>query len=414
MRAAADELDFERAAKLRDDLQALTRALERNAVVLGDATDADVFALAEDPLEVGVQVFHVRGGRIRGERGFVVERVEDLTTAELVGRVLVRQYAEGGDVPREVLVPETPPDLPAVTEWLEGLRGGRVEVRVPQRGDKRALQETAARNAGQILASHKTRRAGDLSTRGKALDELRLALGMADAPLRIECIDVSHLQGTDPVGSLVVFEDGLPKKNDYRRFALRDVANDDVRAIREIVSRRFRRLAAESEPTPDDPTPGIDPLTGRPRKFSYPPQLFVVDGGRPQAEAAAAVMSELGVVDITVVGLAKRLEEVWVPGDREPVILGRTSEALYLLQRIRDEAHRFAITYQRTKRRPRLVDSLLDAVPGLGATRKKAVLREFGSLTRLRSASADEIAAVRGIGPTLAAAIVTVLQDEAS
>jgi excinuclease ABC subunit C len=420
MKQAAAELDFERAARLRDDLRALERALEKSAVVFGDGTDADVIAIADEQLEAAVQVFHVRGGRIRGQRGFVVDKVEDLSVAELVGQLLVRSYGgESGDgVPREVLVPALPPDAEAVADWLSGLRGSRVDLRVPRRGDKRDLMDTVRRNAEQSLALHKTRRASDLSARGRALEELQEALDLPEAPLRIECIDVSHLQGTDVVASLVVFEDGLPRKSEYRRFALRGAAgadgasNDDVRSIAEVVSRRFAHLLAERAPSPDDPVPGVDPTTGRPRKFAYPPQLFVVDGGRPQVEAAAGAMSELGIVDVALVGLAKRLEEVWLPGEPDPVVLPRSSEALYLLQRLRDEAHRFAITYQRAKRSTRLVDSLLDEVPGLGQARKKSLLRTFGSLTRLRAASLAEIESVPGMGPVTAQAVVAALQAE--
>lgn len=413
MREAAAELDFEQAARLRDDLRALERALEKNAVVLGDGTDADVWAVADDPLESAVQVFHVRGGRIRGQRGYVVDKVEDLDPGEFVSRLLVRQYgderAEG--IPREVLVPTLPADADTLGEWLSGLRGSQVRVRVPRRGDKRDLMATVARNAAQSLALHKTRRAGDLSARSRALEELAQSLDLPEAPLRIECIDVSHLQGTDVVASLVVFEDGLPRKSEYRRFALRGTANDDVASIHQVVTRRFRRYLDERG-DPDDPTPGIDPTTGRPRKFAYPPQLLVVDGGRPQVEAAAAAMSELGVVDIAVAGLAKRLEEVWLPGEPDPVVLPRTSEALYLLQRLRDEAHRFAIAYQRTKRSHRLVDSLLDDVPGLGQARKKALLRRFGSLTRLRAATVAELAEVPGMGPVTAQAVADALRTD--
>jgi excinuclease ABC subunit C len=417
MKAAATDLDYERAARLRDDLRALERALEKNAVVLGDGTDADVVGLDEDELEAAVQVFHVRGGRIRGQRGFVVEKVEDLTTADLVEHLLQQLYGDESpeSVPREVLVPALPTDPVATTAWLEGLRGSHVEVRVPQRGDKRDLMDTVTRNAAQALVMHKTRRAGDLTSRSQALEELQEALGLPEAPLRIECVDVSHLQGSDVVASLVVFEDGIARKSEYRRFSIRgaqDGVSDDTRSIAEVVTRRFRRLI-EERADPDDPTPGIDPTTGRPRKFSYPPQLFVVDGGQPQVEAAQAALSELGLTDVAIVGLAKRLEEVWLPGDPDPVILPRTSEGLYLLQRVRDEAHRFAITYQRQKRGKRMVESLLDDVPGLGEARKKALLRQFGSLKRLRAASVEEIATVPGIGPTVAAAVVDTLAASA-
>ncbi|MGD9955895.1 MAG: excinuclease ABC subunit UvrC [Candidatus Nanopelagicales bacterium] len=419
MKAAAAELDYERAARLRDDLRALERALEKNAVVLGDGTDADVIGLVDDELEAAVQVFHVRGGRIRGQRGFVVEKVEDLTSADLIEHLLQQLYGDQPPdaVPREILVPELPSDVESTLAWLAGLRGSNVEVRVPQRGDKKDLLETVSRNAGQSLALHKTRRAGDLTSRSQALEELQEALGLPEAPLRIECIDVSHLQGTDVVASLVVFEDGLARKSEYRRFAIRGAAgdgvSDDTRSIAEVVTRRFRRLAEEQAEVGEDGLPGIDPTTGRPRKFSYPPNLLVVDGGQPQVEAAQAALSEIGVTDVALVGLAKRLEEVWVPGDPDPVILPRTSEGLYLLQRVRDEAHRFAITYQRQKRGKRMVESILDDVPGLGEARKKALLRQFTSLKRLRAASAEELATVPGIGPTLAAAVVEALAADA-
>jgi excinuclease ABC subunit C len=419
MKAAAAELDYERAARLRDDLRALERALEKNAVVLGDGTDADVIGLADDELEAAVQIFHVRGGRIRGQRGFVVEKVEDLTDADLIEHLLQQLYGDQTPdaVPREVLVPELPTDVESSVAWLSDLRGSTVDVRVPQRGDKKDLLETVTRNAGQSLALHKTRRGGDLTSRSQALEELQEALGLPEAPLRIECIDVSHLQGTDVVASLVVFEDGLARKSEYRRFAIRGAAgdgiSDDTRSIAEVVTRRFKRLAEEQADVGEDGLPGIDPTTGRPRKFSYPPNLLVVDGGQPQVEAAQAALSEIGVTDVALVGLAKRLEEVWVPGDPDPVILPRTSEGLYLLQRVRDEAHRFAITYQRQKRGKRMVESILDDVPGLGEARKKALLRQFTSLKRLRAATAEELATVPGIGPTLAAAVVEALAADA-
>jgi excinuclease ABC subunit C len=417
MRAAAAELDYERAARLRDDLRALERALEKNAIVLGDGTDADVVGISEDELEAAVQVFHVRGGRVRGQRGFVVEKVEDVTTADLVEHLVQQLYGDqpSDSVPRELLVPELPTDLDTTVAWLSELRGSHVDLRVPQRGDKRDLMETVTRNAAQSLMLHKTRRGGDLTARSQALEELQEALGLPEAPLRIECVDVSHLQGTDVVASLVVFEDGLARKSEYRRFAIRgseDGISDDTRSIAEVVTRRFKRLL-EEQVDPADPTPGIDPVTGRPKKFAYPPQLFVVDGGQPQVEAAQAALSELGVTDVAIVGLAKRLEEVWLPGDPDPVILPRTSEGLYLLQRVRDEAHRFAITYQRQKRGKRMVESILDDVPGLGEARKKAVLRQFGSLKRLRAASVEELSSVPGIGPTVAQAVVDALAASA-
>jgi excinuclease ABC subunit C len=373
--------------------------------------------------------------------------VEQVDTAGLVGNFLSQFYgeqaalAESADdatqpVPREILVPELPAEVETVSEWLSRLRGSRVVVRVPQRGDKRALAETVARNAGEALTQHKLRRAGDLTARSSALAEIQDALGLDTAPLRIECIDVSHVQGSDVVASLVVFEDGLARRSEYRRFEVRDGADGgDVASIAEVVRRRFRRYLAETADQTHDagpahtgpgstgpangtaaepPRPGVDPETGRPRKFAYPPNLLVVDGGAPQVQAAAEVLTELGITDVAVCGLAKRLEEVWLPDDPDPAILSRTSEGLYLLQRIRDEAHRFAITYHRQKRSKRMIASELDSVPGLGETRRTALLKHFGSLRKLREAvekgGAAEIAAVPGMGPRTAAAVVEALR----
>ncbi|GAA4684129.1 excinuclease ABC subunit UvrC [Phytohabitans rumicis] len=416
MLAASEQLEFERAARLRDDVVALRRALEKQAVVFGDGTDADVVAFAEDPLEAAVQVFHVRGGRVRGQRGWVVEKVEDLTTGDLVHHFCSQVYGgeEGeGDVPRELLVPALPPDADALADWLSQHRGSRVQLRVPQRGDKKALLETVARNAAESLTRHKLRRSGDLTMRSKALEEIGEALGLGTAPLRIECYDVSQIQGTDVVASMVVFEDALPRKSEYRRFAVRG-ATDDLSALSEVLRRRFARyLEARAESgeldTVETDTPGIDPTTGKPRKFAYPPQLVVVDGGQPQVNAAAAVLADLGIDDVALCGLAKRLEEVWQPGEDFPVIMSRTSEGLYLLQRLRDEAHRFAIAFHRERRSKRMTASSLDAIPGLGEVRRKALLRHFGSLKRLASAGVDEITEVPGIGRRTAEAIVEAL-----
>ncbi|HET7736248.1 MAG TPA: excinuclease ABC subunit UvrC [Nocardioidaceae bacterium] len=417
MYTASDELDFERAARLRDDLGALNRALEKQAVVLGDGTDADVIALAEDPLEVAVQIFYVRGGRIRGQRGWVADVTDDATTGDLVERLLLQVYdGESGDgVPREILVPALPEDPLIIEEWLSDLRGSRVALRVPQRGDKKALQETVAANAKQALALHKTKRGTDLTARNQALEELQEVLNLADAPLRIECYDISNLQGTEVVGSMVVFEDGLPRKSEYRRFVVRGVAGqNDVASMHEVVTRRFRRMLEERTDAPEvlDGESGpllIDPDTGRPRKFVYQPGLVVVDGGPPQVAAAQRALDELGIDDIPVCGLAKRLEEVWLPGQDDPVILPRTSEALYLLQRVRDEAHRFAITHHRSRRSKTMVESVLDDVPGLGEVRRKALLKRFGSLRKLKAATVEEIAEVPGIGAKTAEAIEAAL-----
>jgi excinuclease ABC subunit C len=448
MQVAAADMDFERAARLRDDAGALKRVVEKQAVVLGDGTDADVVAFATDELEAAVQVFHVRGGRVRGQRGWVVETEADSDVPSLVGQFLAQFYGEQAalagsaddavqPVPREVLVPALPADAPALTQWLTGLRGSRVSLRVAQRGDKRTLAETVERNAVEELTRHKLRRAGDLTARSAALEELQEQLGLDTAPLRIECTDVSHVQGSDVVASLVVFEDGLAKKADYRRYAIRGGAEGgDVAAIAEVVRRRFHRYLRETaEDAPDHtdtacagetsdgspatgeiaPTdgslPGIDPMTGRPRKFAYPPNLLVVDGGAPQVAAAAEVLGELGITDVAVVGLAKRLEEVWLPGEEDPAILPRNSEALYLLQRVRDEAHRFAITYHRQKRSTRMTASALDGVPGLGEARRAALLKHFGSVKKLRAASVDEVVEVPGVGRRTAEAVLAALED---
>ncbi|MBA2414627.1 MAG: excinuclease ABC subunit UvrC [Geodermatophilaceae bacterium] len=412
MRAAAADEEFERAARLRDDVGALRRAMEKQAVVLGDGTDADVIAFAQDELEAAVQVFHVRGGRVRGQRGWVVDKVEDVGTPDLVEQFLLQVYGAGEDVPREVLVPEGPPDADALVEWLGDLRGSRVSLRVPQRGDKRALMETVERNAREAFVQHRLKRASDLTARSLALSEIQGALDLPEAPLRIECIDVSHVQGTNVVASMVVFEDGLPRRSEYRRFSITggpDGQTDDTASIHEVVRRRFARHLEEQlrEQQPDAEV-------GRLRKFAYPPNLLVVDGGAPQVAAAARALAELGIDDVSLVGLAKRLEEVWLPGQDHPVILPRSSEGLYLLQRIRDEAHRFAITYHRQRRSKSMTESLLDGVPGLGDTRRKALLGKFGSLKRLRAASIDDVQTVPGIGRRTAESVVAALhRDEA-
>ena len=422
MKAASAELDFETAARLRDDIGALRRALERSAVVLPDATDADVYALADDELEVAVQVFHVRGGRVRGQRGWVSEKgAEDLTS--IVEHLLQQVYGgeRGDDVPREVLVPVLPSDHAELEEWLSGLRGARVRVRVPQRGDKRTLMQTVARNAEQALARHKVARSGDLTLRSQALQELQDMLELEEAPLRIESFDISHVQGSDVVGSMVVFEDGLARKSEYRRFIVREGTGDDTAAMHEVLTRRFRYLVqGKSAPPVDDGNgPGKDAgqrpekqdaADERSTKFRYPPNLVVVDGGLPQVNAAEAALRQVGVNDVAVVGLAKRLEEVWLPGQEYPVVLPRTSEGLYLLQRVRDEAHRFANTFHRQRRSRSMTTSQLDGIPGLGKARQQALLARFGSVKALRRASVEELLEVPGIGPAVAAAVVSRLQ----
>jgi excinuclease ABC subunit C len=433
MAEAVAELDYERAARVRDDITALRKVFERNAVVLADETDADIFALHEDELEAAVQVFHVRGGRIRGQRGWVVEKVEDSTTPDLVEHLLQQVYGEDGDshgrLPREVLVPVTPSNADELAQWLSGLRGAKVDIRVPQRGDKATLLSTVRENAEHALKLHKTRRAGDLTVRSQALQELQEALDLPVPLLRIECFDVSHVQGTNVVASMVVVEDGLPKKSDYRKFSVTGpAAADDTAAMHDVLTRRFRHYlqdksaqvdeAALSADGPDleqdqgqEPAQGqdssLDTTTPAPRaKFAYPPNLVVVDGGKPQVNAAARALSDLGIEDVYVVGLAKRLEEVWLPDSDFPVILPRTSQGLYLLQRIRDEAHRFAISFHRQKRGKAMTVSALDGVPGLGASKRKALLAHFGSVKGVKAASAAELSQAKGIGPALASAIV--------
>jgi excinuclease ABC subunit C len=432
MNDAAAALDFEKAARLRDNISALKRALEKQTVVFGDGTDADVVAFAADELEAAVQVFHVRGGRVRGQRGWIVEKSGgpgESGDEVLVEQFLTQFYGEQAElggaadeytnpVPRQVLVPVLPPNATELAEWLSGLRGSRVRVRVAQRGDKRALAETVQRNAAEALAQHKLKRAGDFNARSEALRSIQDALGLADAPLRIECVDVSHVQGTDVVASLVVFEDALPKRSDYRHFAIREAAgagrSDDVASIAEVTRRRFLRHlsdAAHNGGHNGGHKGGHKGEgEGRARRFAYPPNLYVVDGGAPQVNAAQAVLDELGITDIAVIGLAKRLEEVWVPSEPDPLIMPRNSEGLYLLQRIRDEAHRFAIAYHRSKRSKRMTSSALDAVRGLGETRRKALVAHFGSVARLKHASIEEITAVPGIGVATARAVQEALR----
>ncbi len=416
MGIAAGNLEYERAAVLRDQLVALRQALERTAIVLSDGTDADVVAMAVDPLEVAVQVFHVRDGRVVGERGWVADRADDSDLPQLVESFLLQLYAglvssrlpaeeRRRAVPGTILVPQLPASAQMLETLLSGERGAQVTIRVPRRGDKKALLETVARNAAESLARHKTKRASDLTTRNRALEEIQTALGLAQAPLRIECYDISHLQGSETVASMVVFEDGLARKSEYRRFVIRTVASDDTGAMREVLGRRFRRLLDERQ-LGADPQALVDAETRTPRGFAYPPALVVVDGGAPQVTAAAEALAEVGIGEVALCGLAKRLEEVWLPGEEYPVILPRTSEGLYLLQRIRDEAHRFAISHHRRRRSASLLESLLDQVPGLGEVRRTALRRKFGSLKQIRAATEEQIAAVPGFGPRLAAAVV--------
>lgn len=418
MAAAVAELDYEKAARVRDDLIALRKVFERNAVVLSEETNADVFAVHHDELEAAVQVFHVRGGRIRGQRGWVVEKVEETTPAELIEHLLQQVYGantEANDgIPPQILVQELPTNLEQLTEWLQGLRGARVDIRVPQRGDKFALLDTVAQNADQAMRLHKSRRAGDLTQRSLALTELQEALDIPVPLLRIECYDISHVQGTNVVASMVVVEDGLAKKSEYRKFAITGAAAvDDTASMYDVISRRFRNYLNDQQARAEQPSSGEvigeAPVSA---KFAYPPNLVVVDGGQPQVAAALRALRDLGITDVHVIGLAKRLEEVWLPDSDFPVILPRTSQGLYLLQRIRDEAHRFAITFHRQKRGKSMTVSALDGVPGLGAAKQKALLNHFGSVKKIRAASEAELAEVKGFGPVLAAAVAAALAAE--
>jgi excinuclease ABC subunit C len=411
MAEASEAQEYERAARLRDDIRALERALERNTVVLPDDTDADVIAMVEDELEAAFHVFHVRGGRVRGQRGTVTEKVDDVDGPALMEQFITYLYGElvPESIPREVLTGVAPTDPKLVSAWLSERRQSNVDVRRPLRGDKRSLMETVAQNASHALALHKVRRSGDLTARAVALEELQEALGLPEAPLRIECFDISHLAGTDPVASMVVFEDGVPRTSDYRRFSVKSQGGDDPAAMAEVVGRRFRRMTEDQNDSDrDDARDG----TGRPRRFAYRPQLVVVDGGPVQAAAAADAVTALGITDVTVIGLAKRLEEVWVAGDDQPMILPRGSQGLFLLQRVRDEAHRFAIAYQRQKRGRSSTASVLDGVPGLGPERKRALLRHFGSLRRIKAADVESLQEVAGIGPQLATTIARTLSDQ--
>lgn len=473
MQDASENLDFERAARLRDDLGAIDKLMEQQAVVFSDGTDADLIAFYTDELEAAVQIFHVRDGRIRGQRGWVVEKAGDQATSErieerepdpalpaLMQNFLVQFYSDAVErerqeaaedaailadvkrrgvdqeshynqrqakvIPREILVQDMPAEAEEVRSVLSELRGAQVDLRVPQRGDKRAMMDNVRRNAKDALRQRKLKRVGDLTARSAALQDIQDALGMESAPLRIECTDISHIQGTDVVASLVVFEDGLPKKSDYRRYRIKEAAgdghSDDVGSIAEVTRRRFKRhihdkLAnpheeAEESTFSDEQVEEESAEAGRGR-FAYPPQLFIVDGGAPQVAAAQQVFDELGIVDVTLVGLAKRLEEIWVPGDDEPVILPRNSQALYLLQQIRDEAHRFAINYHRQQRSKRMRSSVLDSVPGLGPARRTDLVKHFGSVKKLKAASVDDIAEVKGFGPKLAASVYEHLHDSA-
>ncbi|WP_030014342.1 excinuclease ABC subunit UvrC [Curtobacterium sp. S6] len=431
MESAAENMEFERAARLRDDIAALRKAFERNAVVLSDSVDADLFAFHEDELEASAQVFHVRGGRIRGQRGWIVERVEDLSAPQMVEQLLQQVYGESAvtmasapqdaelnlnEIPRNVLVPVMPENAEDLQRWLSDLRGSNVAISVPQRGERVQLMGTVADNAKQALTLHKSRRAGDLTTRSASLQELQEALDLPDPLMRIECYDISHVQGTNVVASMVVFEDGLPRKSDYRKFSIKgEAARDDTASMYDVITRRFKRHLEDQKARSEAPRASgeVDAAaSGEPTKFAYPPNLVVVDGGPPQVAAARQALDDLGVTDVYVVGLAKRLEEIWVPDDDFPVILPRSSNGLFLLQRLRDEAHRFAITFHRSKRGKAMLVSALDGIEGLGSAKREALIREFGSLRAIREADVGELTKAKGIGPTLAEKIHRHLSTE--
>ncbi|NBR22208.1 MAG: excinuclease ABC subunit UvrC [Micrococcales bacterium] len=394
MMEASQTQQYELAASLRDDVTALETVLEKSTVVFTDQTDADLFGIADDELTAAVSLFRVRGGRIRGVRAWVVDKELERSTAELVEYLLQNVYGKdatfASDVPKEVLVPLLPEDSEALGAWLSEIRGSKVDLRVPQRGDKRALAETAHTNAKHALGLYKLRRTADFTARTAALGDIQRYLNLSAAPLRIECFDVSHLGGTGVVASMVVFEDGLPKKDQYRKFNIEETT-DDTESIYQVLTRRLKYLVnADQEPS---------------NKFSYRPGLLIVDGGQPQVNAAQRALNDLGITDINIVGLAKRLEEIWLPNNPFPTILPRGTEALFLLQRVRDEAHRFAITAQRLKRKSSIATELLN-IEGLGEKRVTALLRRFGSAKRLRAASVEEIAEVAGIGQVLAESII--------
>jgi excinuclease ABC subunit C len=399
MLTASDESNFELAAKLRDNIIALDTVLEKSTVVFTDQTDADLFGIADDELAATVSLFRVRGGRIRGVMGWVVDKELERDQSELVEYLLQNVYGKdatfASDVPKEVLVPVLPADAEALSMWLSGIRGAKVDLRIPQRGDKRALAETALTNAKHALGLYKLRRTADFTARSEALADIQKALNLETAPLRIECFDVSHLGGTGIVASMVVFEDGLSKKSQYRKFNI-ESSSDDTESIYQTLTRRLKYLA--------------DGVEDNDNKFSYRPGLLIVDGGQPQINAAAKAIADTGIKDIAVIGLAKRLEEIWLPNNPFPVILPRGSEALFLLQRIRDEAHRFAITAQRAQRKSSIATEL-GSIEGLGDKRVSALLRRFGSAKRLKLASVEEIAEVAGIGPVLAGLIAERLKE---
>jgi excinuclease ABC subunit C len=400
MREASTRQEYELAAKMRDQLDNVRKAIERQQMVTSEREEMDAIGVEQNDLEAALQVFFVRRGRVTGRKGYVVDKVEELETPQLVARFLERMYTEA-EIPKQVLVPVEPDNKEVIERWLTEKRGSRVTVRIPQRGEKRALLETVTENAKQAFAQHRLKRSTDFAARSRQLRELQEHIEMSEAPLRIECFDISNTGPAEAVGSMVVFEDGLPKRSDYRRFAIKWTSGpDDVGMMGEVIRRRFARFLEER--SSDAP----------PRRFSYSPNLVVIDGGKGHLNRAVEVMKELRVDGITTVALAKRMEEVFVPERADPILIPRTSEALYLLQQIRDEAHRFAITYHRSRRGKRMTQSVLDGVPGLGPGRRKRLLRTFGSVKRMREASVQELSAVPGIPLGVAEAVHRALHGE--
>lgn len=403
MKQAATDQQYEVAAKMRDQLTNVSKVIERQQMASSKAEDLDVIGLAEDELEASFQVFFVRRGRVTGRKGFVVDKVEDLEQGELISKFLERTYVDA-EVPRQLLVPVEPNERELIERWLCQMRGSKVHIRVPQRGEKRALLETVTENARQDFSRHRLKRASDFAARTRQLNELQGHLGMHESPLRIECFDISNTGPTEAVGSMVVFEDGLPKRSDYRRFAIKwTTGPDDVAMMGEVIRRRFTRFLEERSSGGD-----------KSRRFAYPPNLVVIDGGKGQLNRASEVMEELGVDGVTVVSLAKRMEEVFVPGRPDPIVIPRGTDALYLLQQIRDEAHRFALTYHRLKRGKKMTRSALDGIPGLGDTRKKQLLKAFGSVKKVREAGLEELQAVPRLPKHVAAAVYESLHGQSA
>jgi excinuclease ABC subunit C len=402
MREASNREEYELAAKLRDQLDNVHRAIEKQQMVTSERDDIDVVGWHEDDLEAAVQVFFVRRGRVTGRKGYIVDKVEDLATAELVEGFLERLYADS-DVPRRVLVPVQPTNRALIEAWLSELRGGPVTLSVPQRGAKRSLLQTVTDNAKEAFARHRLKRSSDFAARSRQLTELQEALGMSQAPLRIECFDISNTGHSEAVGSMVVFEDGVPKRSDYRRFQIKYTSGpDDFAMMGEVVRRRFLRYRRD------------DPESETNRKFAYAPNLVVIDGGKGQLGRVVEVMQQLGIDDVAVCSLAKRMEEVFLPDRAEPIVIPRSSEALYLLQSVRDEAHRFALTYHRLRRSRNMTRSALDAVPGLGDARRKKLLNHFGSVKRIRTATVEELYEVPGLPRTVAEAVFAQFSDSSA